>query len=234
MASRASDRRILGLALPALGALAAEPLYVLVDTAVVGHLGAEQLAGVAIGGALLTNVAWLCNFLAYGSTARARGCSARAGATMRWPSACRPRGWRCCIGVVLALAFQLVAEPALRPHRRRRRPGRARTPPSSGCASRRSAHRSSCSRSPARAGCAACRRCAGRSLFLLGANAASAAASPFLVYGLDIGVAGSAVANVLAQTIAAGALPARAAADRRAAAAVTGRRCGRSSWSAAT
>ena len=35
------DRRILGLALPALGALAAEPLYVLVDTAVVGHLGPE-------------------------------------------------------------------------------------------------------------------------------------------------------------------------------------------------
>ena len=40
-------------------------------------------------------------------------------------------------------------------------------------------------------------------VYLLGANAASAAASPFLVYGLDLGVAGSALANVLAQGVAA-------------------------------
>ncbi len=38
------DREILLLALPALGALASEPLYVLVDTAIVGHLGTTQLA----------------------------------------------------------------------------------------------------------------------------------------------------------------------------------------------
>jgi Na+-driven multidrug efflux pump len=38
------DREILGLALPALGALAAEPLYLLADTAMVGHLGTEELA----------------------------------------------------------------------------------------------------------------------------------------------------------------------------------------------
>ena len=42
------DRQILLLALPALGALAAEPLYVLVDTAIVGHLGTTQLASLAI------------------------------------------------------------------------------------------------------------------------------------------------------------------------------------------
>ena len=42
------DREIVGLALPALGALAAEPLYVLVDTAIVGHLGTTQLAALAI------------------------------------------------------------------------------------------------------------------------------------------------------------------------------------------
>ena len=42
------DREILRLALPALGALAAEPLYVLVDTAIVGHLGTAQLASLAI------------------------------------------------------------------------------------------------------------------------------------------------------------------------------------------
>ena len=45
---RAVDRRILGLAIPALGSLAVEPLYVLVDTAIVGQLGTDQLAGLAI------------------------------------------------------------------------------------------------------------------------------------------------------------------------------------------
>ena len=42
--NHAADREIVALALPALGALAAEPLYVLVDTAIVGHLGTTQLA----------------------------------------------------------------------------------------------------------------------------------------------------------------------------------------------
>jgi Na+-driven multidrug efflux pump len=48
----AGGRRIAGLALPALGVLAAEPLYLLFDTAVVGRLGALSLAGLAIGDAL--------------------------------------------------------------------------------------------------------------------------------------------------------------------------------------
>ena len=42
------DREILRLALPALGALAAEPLYLLADTAIVGHLGTPQLAALAL------------------------------------------------------------------------------------------------------------------------------------------------------------------------------------------
>ena len=42
------DREIVRLALPALGALAAEPLYLLVDTAIVGHLGRSQLAALGI------------------------------------------------------------------------------------------------------------------------------------------------------------------------------------------
>jgi len=48
------DREILTLAVPALGALIAEPLYVLADTAVGGHLGTAQLGGLAVAsGALL-------------------------------------------------------------------------------------------------------------------------------------------------------------------------------------
>ncbi len=64
----ADDRRIAALAIPALGALAAEPLYVLVDTAVVGHLGVTPLAALALAGTLLSAITTLCNFLEYGAT----------------------------------------------------------------------------------------------------------------------------------------------------------------------
>ena len=58
------------LALPALGALAAEPLYLLADTAMVGHLGTEELAALAIAGALIVGAFTLFNFLTYGTTAQ--------------------------------------------------------------------------------------------------------------------------------------------------------------------
>jgi len=67
----ATFRRIAALALPALVVLAAEPLYLLVDTAVVGHLGRTPLASLAIGGTLLAVTAWLGTVLAYGTTGRA-------------------------------------------------------------------------------------------------------------------------------------------------------------------
>lgn len=67
----ASARRVIGLALPALVVLAAEPMYVLVDTALIGHLGAVPLAALAVGGVVLSQVAGQFNFLAYGTTARA-------------------------------------------------------------------------------------------------------------------------------------------------------------------
>src|SRR3954462_12074258 len=63
------DREILTLALPALGALAAEPLYVLVDTAIVGHLGTTQLAALAIAATVLSTAFTVFNFLTYGTTA---------------------------------------------------------------------------------------------------------------------------------------------------------------------
>jgi putative MATE family efflux protein len=64
------DREIFKLALPALGALAAEPLYLLTDTAMVGHLGTEELAALAIAATLLTGAFTLFNFLTYGTTAQ--------------------------------------------------------------------------------------------------------------------------------------------------------------------
>jgi putative MATE family efflux protein len=67
---RGIDRRIVGLALPALGTLAAEPLYRLVDTAIVGRLGTDELAGLAVAVSLLALVIAGSNFLAYGTTQR--------------------------------------------------------------------------------------------------------------------------------------------------------------------
>jgi len=67
---RSVDQRILALAIPALGTLAAEPLYRLVDTAIVGRLGTDQLAGLAVAVTLLALVVAGSNFLAYGTTQR--------------------------------------------------------------------------------------------------------------------------------------------------------------------
>jgi len=67
--SRNEDREILRLAVPAFLALVAEPLFLLADSAIVGHLGTTQLAGLGIAGAVLSTLISLCIFLAYGTTA---------------------------------------------------------------------------------------------------------------------------------------------------------------------
>src|ERR1043165_10238186 len=65
---RERDREIVRLALPAFGALIAEPLYVLADTAVVGHLGTPQLGGLAVASSVLLTGYAVFIFLAYGTT----------------------------------------------------------------------------------------------------------------------------------------------------------------------
>ena len=64
------DREILRLAVPALGALAAEPLPALADTAIIGHLGTTELAALALAAALLSAIFSLCIFLTYATTAQ--------------------------------------------------------------------------------------------------------------------------------------------------------------------
>lgn len=66
---RRHDREILALALPAFGALVAEPLFVMADSAIVGHLGTPQLAGLGVAAALLTTAVSVFVFLAYATTA---------------------------------------------------------------------------------------------------------------------------------------------------------------------
>ena len=63
-------REILMLALPALGVLAANPLYLLLDTAVVGRLCTAQLAALAAGAPIQSTVTTQLTFLSYGTTAR--------------------------------------------------------------------------------------------------------------------------------------------------------------------
>ncbi|MFL0286014.1 MATE family efflux transporter [Mycobacterium sp. SMC-21] len=83
MTTEVTGRRIVALAFPALGVLAAEPIYLLLDTAVVGRLGALPLAGLAVGGLILSLVGSQLTFLSYGTTsrsARSFGAGDRAGA----------------------------------------------------------------------------------------------------------------------------------------------------------
>ncbi|MFJ8592156.1 MATE family efflux transporter [Streptomyces sp. NPDC093598] len=66
---RQHDREIVALAVPAFGALVAEPLFLMVDTAIVGHLGTAQLAGLGVASALLMTAVSVFVFLAYATTA---------------------------------------------------------------------------------------------------------------------------------------------------------------------
>src|SRR5258705_2677439 len=108
---RVPARRIAALAVPALVVLAAEPLYVLVDTAVVGHLGRPQLAALALGGGVLAVAAWLGNVLAYGTTGRAArrfGSGDRAEAVAEGVQA----SWLALgVGLPMAVLAQLFAGP---------------------------------------------------------------------------------------------------------------------------
>lgn len=68
-ARRRHDREIVALAVPAFGALVVEPLFLLADSAIVGHLGTPQLAGLGVASALLTTAVSIFVFLAYATTA---------------------------------------------------------------------------------------------------------------------------------------------------------------------
>jgi putative MATE family efflux protein len=104
-------KQVLGLAVPALGVLAAEPLYLLVDTAVVGHLGAVPLGALSVGAIVLAQVSTQLTFLSYGTTARTarlHGAGRRADAVAEGVQAT----WLAiAVGVVLIAAGQLLARP---------------------------------------------------------------------------------------------------------------------------
>ena len=108
------DRRIVRLAVPALGTLAVEPIYVLVDTAIVGRIGTEQLAGLAIAATVLLTAVSLMGFLQYGvtpSVAYAHGAgredeARRHGGDALWLAR--------LMGVPLAVLLAVLASPLVR------------------------------------------------------------------------------------------------------------------------
>jgi putative MATE family efflux protein len=192
-------RQVASLALPALVVLAAEPLYVLVDTAVVGHLRGAALASLAVGGSVLSFAAWLGGVLAYGTTGRAArrfGAGERSAAVAEGVQA----SWLAlAAGLVIAIGAQIVAGPVARtlagPH-----PGVEH--------GAETWLRIAALGAPglllATAGNGWMRGVQDTRrplLFVLGANLLSAGLCPLLVYPAGLGLAGSAVANVTAQTV---------------------------------
>jgi putative MATE family efflux protein len=190
---------VAALAFPALIVLAAEPLYVLVDTAVVGHLGRTPLAALAVGGSIMSFAAWLGTVLAYGTTGRAArrfGAGQRAEAVAEGVQA----SWLAlAAGVVLGVVLEIGAGPLTH----------AIAGDGNADVARAAAHwlHIAALGAPglllATAGNGWLRgvQDTRRPLFfVLGANVLSGILCPLLVYPLGFGLTGSAIANAVAQT----------------------------------
>jgi putative MATE family efflux protein len=111
LGQRGTTRQLLSLSVSALVVLAAEPLYILVDTAVVGHLGSVQLAGLGVAGALMALLTIVGDFVEYGTTSRAArwfGAGRTADAVNEGVQA----SWLAAgIGAVVVLVGELFAGP---------------------------------------------------------------------------------------------------------------------------
>ena len=192
-------RRIVSLAASAFVVLAAEPLFLLVDTAVVGHLGQVPLAGLGAAGTVMTLLALVGTSLEYGTTGRAarffgagrRQAAVNEGVQASWLAA--------VIGVAVIGIGELVADPLAR-----------LIVGSDGAVT---AAAESWLRIAILGLPGVLLVLAGNGwlrgvqdtrtpvLIVVAANALSAIASPVLVYPVGLGLAGSAVANVLAQWV---------------------------------
>ncbi|MEH0935112.1 MATE family efflux transporter [Micromonospora psammae] len=198
----ATARRIAALALPALVVLAAEPLYVLVDTAVVGHLGRVPLAALAVGGTVMTLTAWLGTVLAYGITGRAArryGSGDRAAAVAEGVQA----SWLAlAVGLLVAVGMQLGGGALARTLA-----GGGGDVAGAAAQWLRIAALGAPGLLVAAAGNGWLRGIQDTRrplLFVLAPNLLSALLCPLLVYPAGLGLAGSAVANAAAQTLSGG------------------------------
>jgi putative MATE family efflux protein len=195
----ASTARLLSLSASAVVVLAAEPLYLLVDTAVVGHLGSAQLAGLGVAGALMALLTVVGTFVEYGTTARAA----------RWYGAGRhddavnegvQASWLAVgIGTVITVLGELLADPL------------TRLLAGGGGATQHAAEqwfRIAVIGLPGvllvlagNGWMRGVQRTKQPVIIVLAANALSAALCPLLVYAAGMGLRGSAVANLVAQAV---------------------------------
>ena len=192
----ATDRQIFRIAVPALFALVSEPLMVLADTAIVGHLGTTPLAGLAIAATVLNTVVGLCIFLAYGSTA-AVARSHGAGAEEEAHTIAVSGLWLALgLGVALALALLggaggltrwLASSPAVADQAHTYLAITAAALPAMllGLAATGALRGELDLRTPL--------------LVTVAANLLNVALNLVFVYGLDLGIAGSALGTTLAQ-----------------------------------
>ncbi|WP_422741009.1 MATE family efflux transporter [Micromonospora sp. WMMD754] len=199
LATAASPRRIAALALPALVVLAAEPLYVLVDTAVVGHLGRVPLAALAVGGTVMTLTAWIGTVVAYGTTGRSArrfGAGDRAAAVAEGVQA----SWLAlATGVLVAVAIGIGGGALARTL-----VGGPGEVADAAAGWLRIAALGAPGLLLAAAGNGWLRGIQDTRrplLFVLGPNLFSALLCPLLVYPAGLGLVGSAVANAIAQTL---------------------------------
>src|SRR5690625_333815 len=114
MLTRRFDREIMLLALPALGALAADPLVSLVDTAFVGRLGPEPLAALGVCTALFSLTFFAFNFLTYGTTPRVARAAGRGDEHGAGAAVMQALVLAAVLGVSALLLMQLLAVPALK------------------------------------------------------------------------------------------------------------------------
>lgn len=154
MAAPNLNREILRLAVPALGSLIAEPMFLIVDSALVGHLGVVPLAGLGIASAVLQTIVGLMVFLAYSTTpavARRFGAGEHTGAV---------RAGIDGLWLALALGTVLAVSDRSRPRGSSRSSGPtppSQNRPSSTCNCRCGGCRPCSSSSQRRACCAACK-----------------------------------------------------------------------------
>jgi len=107
-------RTVVRLALPALGALAAEPLYVLGDTAIVGHVSTKALAGLALGGLLLSEGLGFVTVLEYGATAKVSRLFGAGREDDALDVGVQATWFALALGLLAVVVIELLAGPALR------------------------------------------------------------------------------------------------------------------------
>lgn len=108
------DRQILAVAVPAFFALITEPLMLLADTAIIGHLGTPELGGLAAASVILGTVVGLCVFLAYGSTATVARHHGAGDDRRAYALAISGLWLAACLGLLLAGALAVTSGPLSR------------------------------------------------------------------------------------------------------------------------